>query len=309
MSVDSDRGRTAGEAPAARDASVAGESSAAPPIFCVAESAEEFFERAWDFLAAGEAEHNLLLGMAGGLISGKHHYDSPILLGWVEQGGEVTGYAFRTPPHKLGVSRLPTAVIPQIIDAVAELYPTLPAVMGPAETSQAVAQAWADRFGGEVTPGMRLRIHELRSVTLPDPPVPGRLRRAEWSDLDLTIDYLKGFLADTGIDSSDPEVNCRRMIDAGGLFLWEDEAGAVVSMAGASGATPNGYRIGYVYTPPEERGKGYASGCVGALSEHFLATGRTRLHLYTDLANPISNRIYARLGYKPVCDVADFHID
>ncbi len=32
------------------------------------------------------------------------------------------------------------------------------------------------------------------------------------------------------------------------------------------------------------------------------------LHLCTDLANPVSNRIYARIGYEPASDVVDFHI-
>jgi uncharacterized protein len=28
--------------------------------------------------------------------------------------------------------------------------------------------------------------------------------------------------------------------------------------------------------------------------------------LYTDLANPTSNAIYYRIGYRPVCDAAEY---
>jgi predicted GNAT family acetyltransferase len=57
-----------------------------------------------------------------------------------------------------------------------------------------------------------------------------------------------------------------------------------------------------VYTPPYFRGKGYASSCVAALSRLILERGFTKCVLYTDLANPTSNSIYQKIGYKPVCD-------
>ena len=46
------------------------------------------------------------------------------------------------------------------------------------------------------------------------------------------------------------------------LHLWEDEDGEVVSLAGVGSQTPNGVRIGPVYTPPEARNRGYASALV-----------------------------------------------
>jgi len=38
------------------------------------------------------------------------------------------------------------------------------------------------------------------------------------------------------------------------------------------------------------------------LTEQLLAEGRRYCFLMTDLANPTSNAIYARIGYRPVCD-------
>ncbi len=75
-------------------------------------------------------------------------------------------------------------------------------------------------------------------------------------------------------------------------------------MAAWAGRTPNGLRINYVYTPPELRGRGYATACVAALSRALLEAGNRYCCLYTDLANPTSNAIYRRIGYRPVCDAA-----
>jgi predicted GNAT family acetyltransferase len=86
------------------------------------------------------------------------------------------------------------------------------------------------------------------------------------------------------------------------LYLWED-GDTVVSMVGAGGETPNGIRIGPVYTPPDLRGRGYASSLTAASSADQLARGRRFCFLFTDLANSTSNKIYQAIGYEPVCDV------
>ena len=76
-------------------------------------------------------------------------------------------------------------------------------------------------------------------------------------------------------------------------------------MAAAVETTPNGTRVGYVYTPPSFRGRGYASATVASLSQQLLDGRRRFCFLYTDLANPTSNAIYQRIGYQPVAEVVD----
>jgi predicted GNAT family acetyltransferase len=80
-------------------------------------------------------------------------------------------------------------------------------------------------------------------------------------------------------------------------------------MAGASGPTPKGIRIGAVYTPKALRRRGYASTLVAALSQAQLTAGRTFCFLFTDLANPTSNKIYQDIGYMPVCDVDEYRFE
>jgi predicted GNAT family acetyltransferase len=68
-------------------------------------------------------------------------------------------------------------------------------------------------------------------------------------------------------------------------------------------------RIGAVYTPPEARGRGYATALVAAVSQHLLDRGRAFTYLYTDLANPTSNSIYQKIGYRPVADPLELWAD
>ena len=75
---------------------------------------------------------------------------------------------------------------------------------------------------------------------------------------------------------------------------------------GWGGQTPNGVRIGPVYTPPELRRRGYASALTASVSARMLAAGRRFCFLYTDLENQTANRIYGDIGYEPVCDSVDY---
>jgi predicted GNAT family acetyltransferase len=84
----------------------------------------------------------------------------------------------------------------------------------------------------------------------------------------------------------DPVSSARRTADVGGIV-----------------------RVGFVYTPPHLRRRGYASACVAAASEAILRGGAVACMLYADLANPTSNAIYQRLGYRPVSDAAEYRFD
>ncbi|MGW5014070.1 GNAT family N-acetyltransferase, partial [Micromonospora chalcea] len=63
-------------------------------------------------------------------------------------------------------------------------------------------------------------------------------------------------------------------------------------------------RVGPVYTPPEQRGRGWAGNAVAEVSRLLTAEG-ARVCLFTDQANPVSNRLYAGLGFRPVVDMAN----
>jgi uncharacterized protein len=80
------------------------------------------------------------------------------------------------------------------------------------------------------------------------------------------------------------------------VTLW-DVDGETVSMCGYGSPTPNGIRIGAVYTPQEQRGCGYATAVTAEVSGRQLERGRF-CFLYTDAANATAEGVYRRLGYQ-----------
>ena len=95
-------------------------------------------------------------------------------------------------------------------------------------------------------------------------------------------------------------------IKSGRLHVWDDEGPA--SMAAWAGKTPSGVRLNFVYTPPERRGKGYATACVSALTRQQLEQGSSFCWLYTDLSAGASPNIFKRIGYRPVSDVTEYYL-
>ncbi len=128
------------------------------------------------------------------------------------------------------------------------------------------------------------------------------MRPAAEADLETLAAWIQAFEVDTGIErSQDPRGVALTKIRQGGLFVWDDRGS--VSMAGWAGRTPNGARVNLVYTPPRERGRGYASACVARLSQRLLDEGCSRCFLFADPASPAVVRTYVRIGYRPVRDM------
>lgn len=275
-------------------------------------TADAFLDRAAAWLLQAEAEHNLILGIARRLTESTDGYDPPIYLATVEDEDGVVGCAYRTPPYKFGLTRMPEAALPLLVDDAADVYASLPTALGPTAETRRFAEHWSRKKGVRAREGMRQRIYQLVEVTPPTPRPPGRLHLAETNDTDLATAWIDAFSDDTGARRSDARGSdargqAERLIARQALYLWEDER--PVSMAGWTGRTPNGVRISAVYTPPDCRGRGYATACVAALSQRMLDTGLTFCFLYTDLSNPTSNHLYQRIGYRPVRDVVDYDFE
>ena len=265
--------------------------------------AGQFLGRVQPFLLRREAEHCLILGLLDGLRSGEQFGDAPPLMASVEERGEVAAVVLRTPPRNLILSWTDDD---SALDTIArELHRAgagLPGVNGSADIAQKFASRWSELSGCSHRVQMAQRIYQLRRVTS-ESRAAGRLREPTLSDEALLREWRAAFSIDvegTARDQAekDAALPLRKSIH---LLLWEVE-GSAVAMAGYSGRTPNGIRIAWVYTPPENRGKGFAGACVAALSQKLLDDGREFCFLYTDLANPISNHIYQKMGYEPVTD-------
>lgn len=270
---------------------------------------DAFLARTSPFLETREAEHNLLFGIASHVRTDPNAYGPrPPVFAAAEVDGRVVAAAMRTPPWNLIVSLVdePRAIA-ALADHVATTDPDVPGVNGPASVAPDLAAAIGERTGRGTRVVLEERIYRLSRV-IPPRPAPGSMRVARADDRPLIASWLLDFGAEAlpHQDPPDADLLADRWIQAVGrtMYLWEDER-QVVSLTGTGGATPNGIRVGPVYTPPALRGRGYASNLVAAASQAQLDAGRRFVFLFTDLANPTSNAIYQRIGYEPVSDVLE----
>lgn len=257
--------------------------------------------RPW--LLRDEIENNLMLSIVQGIVTSAI-VCADAYFAVIRSGGDIVGCALRTPPHKLLLTRVPDEAIPFLAHDMTSVYQSLPAVLGPDATARAFAGAWASLTGATFTAGMNQRLYVLDRITRPNPIPPGHLRAATARDQGVATLWLQAFVDEAAAFPIQPHAEARRLIREGRLAFWEHQA--PVSMAAVSGSTDHGARIGWVYTPPEHRRRGYAGACVAELSQHQFDAGKRYCVLYTDLANPTSNQIYQRLGYRPVSDVRDY---
>jgi hypothetical protein len=261
----------------------------------------QYYQRVKSYLLLHEAHHNLLLGVIEPLIRHPERLTDQTYLATVEADDSLLTVALRTPPYKLAVSR---SLNFEAFHAIAQDLQSspLPGVIGPAEEATAFAEAWQTLTGQSYCEEMAMRIYQLEAVQ-PIPQASGHLRQATQVDRDLIIRWCQDFFEEAAPEEvgKDMESIADRHLREGTLYFWQDNQ--PVSMAAVIGPTPNGIRINNVYTPPEYRGKGYASSCVAQLSQMLLAQGRKYCFLFTDLANPTSNYIYQKIGYQPICDV------
>jgi len=267
--------------------------------------AGEFLERVQPFLVRREAEHCLILGLLDGLRSGEQWGSDPPLMAAAEEGGEVKAVALMTPPHNLILS---WTADDSALDAIAHYLHArsiaIPGVNSSAEIARRFALKWSELSGRTFRMQMAHCIYQLSRVTN-QARAAGRLREPSQSDEALMRKWRAAFSIDA--EHMDAEEAARQaglpMPKSRRLMLWEVE-GSAVSMAGYAGPTPNGIRVAWVYTPPANRGKGFAGACVAALSQKLLDEGRKFCFLYTDLANPVSNHVYQKIGYEPVTDAS-----
>ncbi len=287
------------------------------------DGAAAYAEHVRPFLLAAEAENNVLLGILNRLVTGDHDYGEPMLLGAVERirehsdGAteaddseiEVVGCIWRTPPYnKLGMTTMPEAAVSVAAEGVHQVETVLEGLLGPVDTVSRFARSWVELTGATFREGMRQGVYQLDRVIPPTSTYPGEMVKARAGDLQMVVDWGVAFRHDTHAQAGDPAALGRRLIREGSLYLWVD-GGRPRSMAAAIAFTDNGARVGWVYTPPEDRGRGYATSLVAELSQLLLDQGRTFCFLYADLANPTSTGIYERLGYRTVVEAMDIIFD
>ncbi len=277
------------------------------------QNANDFLNKAQPTLQQNEIVNSLMLGICVRLkVSSEQIHMQPYLATVDDEYG-LSVAACMTPPHNIVLWGSDTysdeALTLVIQDALAHTWP-VPGVIGSAHVSQRFATVWSNITQRNVKDGLRQRLFELEKVTSPAP-VPGMLRLATERDRDTVAQWGTAFYKEAmhKDDLAAAQQLAETRIRTRDLYVWEEPNATIVTMAAKTRPLATTISVGFVYTPLAYRGKGYASNCVAALSQLLLDDGWQSCNLFTDLANPVSNSIYPKIGYRPVCDYNEYIFD
>ncbi|MFJ6675867.1 GNAT family N-acetyltransferase [Actinosynnema sp. NPDC091369] len=269
----------------------------------------EFWALTRDFFNADPVFHTIPIAAISRRLNHAVPEDEPALMVSVIEDGVLVAAALRTPPWPLTVS----GVAPRWAEAVADALAgdvELPGVNGPRDSAEAFVVAWAARTGCGAREHMALRLYQLGDLVTPD--VPGAARVATLDDLGLLSRWRTDFADEADVQNAEENSleRSRLMLEismaaGNGQLIWY-HGDTPVAWAGASAPASGMSRIGPVYTPPEHRRHGYGAAVTAACASWAREQGAEHVVLYTDLANPTSNSIYQRIGFRPVVDSADF---
>jgi RimJ/RimL family protein N-acetyltransferase len=235
----------------------------------------------------------------------------------VRDGSDVIGLAMRTapfapyPPYLLP---MPDHAAVQLARQLHERGERVGGANGALPAVRIFAEETAQLSGEVAEVALHMKLFELGELD-PEPAagVPGRLRPVRVDEADLAHEWLELFMADAdemagrarGVSPHEAPTREElvRRIRTGTYWFWEDD-GRPVNLTVGSTPAFGVAGVGPVFTPTSERGHGYATAAVTAVSRRLLGQG-ARVCLFTDQANPTSNRIYQRIGFLPVTDTAN----
>ncbi|MEB9503624.1 GNAT family N-acetyltransferase [Bacillus anthracis] len=264
----------------------------------VYEEIVNFKEEVTPFLEKNEQENNLILGVL-------QMVHQPIFMGIAKQGEEIAVVFLQTEEKKqiiVATSEMADEDIVELAKKLAEVYPNVPGLIGNKKIVQRLAEEIAVLENKKTTVAMEQGIYELKQV------------KKKWNgdevfrevnsdELTLIEQWIYQFCEDVNLPTTKEEAKqtAHTLITNHRLFGLEVD-GKLVSVAAKTRPTKNNITVNFVYTPKEERKKGYVSNCVAALSQRMLDEGYKTTTLYTDLANPTSNKIYQEIGYEQIAE-------
>lgn len=193
--------------------------------------------------------------------------------------------------------------------AAEELYKIDPELEG-VNTEKDISQIFANEFckiaGKEPKVRFEMRIlvlDKLKEAELRDDVI---FRKATEEDKETLKEYRRMFSEEAlheTVSDEELEKKYERHFSMGYYILEKD--GKIVATASCNRHLTKGKSVGNVFTPKEERGKGYAFNLVYRISKEFLDSGLEYCVLFTDDSNPISNHVYEKIGYERRADTME----
>ncbi|PFJ08073.1 GNAT family N-acetyltransferase [Bacillus cereus] len=263
----------------------------------VYEEVLRFKEDVTPFLEKNEQENNLILGVL-------QVVQEPIFMAVAKRGEEIAVVFLQTVEKQMIVatSEIAEEDIVELAKELTKVYPDIPGFIGNKKVIQKLAEEIAILEQKKIVVEMEQGVYELKRV------------KKKWNkdeifrtinsdELPLIEKWIYQFCEDVKLPTTKEEAKqtAHTLITTNRLFGLE-VGGKLVSVAAKTRPTTNNITVNFVYMPKEERKKGYASNCVAALSQRMLDEGYKTTTLYTDLANPTSNKIYQEIGYEQIME-------
>ncbi len=264
------------------------------------QSAEEFYKVVMPWLRQNEGINLVAIGVLEIQNSPNPLYDKAYY-GAVFGGDNLMGVGIMTPPHPLNINGKTIDVVPYFLE-MAKQIPAPKSILGPGEFAKRFAELWIKETGATVSRREAQAIHKLTKVIHPEIGL-AKMIVAEDRHLKLVQEWSQQFCIDCGMDSDTEEVNKRvcRSLEGRTRFLLT-VGDRPVSMADWGRRTGTMGAISWVFTPENERKKGYGSAITALLSQRILDSGCEAVYLYTQLDNPTSNKIYYNIGFRVISD-------
>ncbi|WP_460066836.1 GNAT family N-acetyltransferase [Streptomyces sp. YKOK-I1] len=268
---------------------------------------DAFWDRAGDFLASRPAPHTVPLTVLENLrLRGVNVYgEEAPLFGVLERGGAVEAVSLHTPPYWINLTSLTGEQADALAVRLASAGHRLPGVTADRATADAFADAWKRHTGAGADLWKEQRLYRLGELTVPEPVPEGapRIATATAADRARLMSWYEEFGESIGERQlQDTGALADARIAHGGALFWETPDGTPVSLAVVTPEVAGQVRVTTVYTPAHLRGRGYAGAATAEVSRAARAAGAREVLLFTDLANPTSNGLYQRIGYRPVAD-------
>ena len=283
------------------------------------DDAAAFLAAAGPLLLRREALNSLILGVARAQSrrAQPHRRRSALYL-TVDDATGLAVAALSTAGGRLLLTE-DIALDKEALDTLVVELPALPrplaSVFAEAGLARRFADCWSAALGQPLRVVERQRLLSLSAATIPGQLPAGWLRPATVDEIELLSGWLLAFQTSTTHHDPGDQETTRLIVDGlvarRDLYVWavgEDTLGRPVSMATRSRPTPHGIAISLVYTPPAERGHGYATACVAHLSRALLESGWQFCNLFVNVDTTAADAIYRRLGYRPLADFSEYRL-
>lgn len=275
------------------------------------EDINKFTDLVFPFLLKNEAKNNLLFMILNSLKENMHRYGDykPSLI-IVLENEEIKLVSIRTPPYNQLISYTDELkTIDFLIEELIKKNADLPGVLGFKQGAERFVNLWCEKKG--LNPQLVRNERGYKLIEVAEETIGKRtFIVGTEANQSIVLKWAEEMVIEAGLMTEAEQMNrtlkqIKQDIIDQKMFLILDN-NEPVSMARKAGKTPNGSLINFVYTPPNLRRNGYATECVAKLSKQLLEEGNKFCFLFTDLANPISNSIYQKIGYHPIIDLDQY---